>query len=192
MMHADLDLERWRELWHVRQEPAPSDLRARVLAETRRMRLFLVVPVAVTIGFGGGYLARAVASPDVESITLAAAVWVFIGVAWATAILNSRGTWVPLADTTAAYLDVSIRRCRGTLRGLEFGVWLYVAELTFCLAWRLFVTDSSRRLEALVSPAFVVLGWVGLPAFLAFTIWYSRRKRQEVATLLELQRQLID
>jgi LPXTG-motif cell wall-anchored protein len=46
-------------------------------------------------------------------------------------------------------------------------------------------------MTVLASPSVVALGWVGLPAFVGFVLWYGRRKREELAHLVDLQRQLV-
>jgi hypothetical protein len=190
---ADLELDRWRELWQTQHDAAPLDLRARVDRQTRRIRWLLVLPVLVTIVMGGGFGWQAIDSPSFDSIALAAATWTFIAAAWTIALVNSRGTWRPLAETTAAYLDLSIRRCRSTLRGLAWGVALYVVELAFCVGWRLYRLDGDVPVaHVLASASVVVLGWVGLPAFVGLAIWYGRRTRAELARLEELRHQLGD
>jgi hypothetical protein len=193
MIHVDIELEGWREQWQMTPDTSPPDLRERVARQSRRARIFMIAPVLVTAIMGGGFSVQAAASPGAESITLAAAVWVFIAIAWGAGLLTSRGTWEPLADTTAAFIDLSIRRCRSTLRGLTFGVVLYVAELAFCIAWRVYQSGQNHGalMTVLASPSVVALGWVGLPAFVGFVLWYGRRKREELAHLVDLQRQLV-
>ena len=100
-------------------------------AKRARYKLNLVWPILVTILVGGAdHLARAShgASPR---LLLAVETWIFIVVMWAGCLWIARGTWRPLADTTAAFVDISIRRREANLRGATFGACLYVVQLVF-------------------------------------------------------------
>jgi hypothetical protein len=188
-MKTNAELDTWRLLWQARADrPNAADLRDRVERETRRRRIALIVPVLVTIIIGGWTVLRAMASPEVDNIVLAVETWLFISVIWAGSLWIDRGTWRPLANTTAAFVDVSIRRCRSTLSALRFGALVYVAQFVFVFFWK-----SSMGLAALfTSWPVVVLGWVGGPVLVAFGSWYARKKRTELGRLLDLRRQLND
>ena len=64
-------------------------------------------------------------------VLLAIETWIFIVVIWAGSLWIARGTWRPLADTTAAFVEVSIRRREANLRGATFGACAYVVQVVF-------------------------------------------------------------
>jgi hypothetical protein len=65
-MTVDPELDTWRRQWQAR-EAVPEELRRRVEREVRSARYALVLPLAVTVLFGGGTLvagwSRAGATP---------------------------------------------------------------------------------------------------------------------------------
>lgn len=109
------------------------------------------------------------------------AVWVFLAAAWTFAIVSRRGAWSPAALTTAEFVDLSIRRCRGKLAAVRFGIGLYFAEMAFCLTW--LYRDPARRV-----PAPAIIFGVVTPAFLFGVARFRRKTRAELAGLLELLR----
>lgn len=177
----DLELDAWREQWQAETQ-VPADLRRKVARGTRNMRLMLALEVLVTVTIGGGSIWWAALEPRAEMFVLAGAVWIFLAAAWSVAIVSRRGTWSPAALSTAEFVDLSIRRCRGKLAGTRFGVWLYFAEMVFCLTW--LYRDPVRRVPG---PA-IVFGVV-TPVFLLGVARYRRKTRAELARLLELQAQ---
>lgn len=178
-MKPDLELEAWRAQWQANTE-VPADLRRKVARGTRYMRLMLALEVLVTVTMGGGSTLWAAVEPRAEMLVLAGAVWLFLAAAWTVAIVTRRGAWSPAALTTAEFVELSIRRCRGKLAGARFGVWLYFAEVAFCLTW--LYRDPARRVPA---PAIVFA--VVTPVFLMGLARYRRKTRAELAGLLELQ-----
>lgn len=118
-MNLDKQLGAWQQQWQAASEETGSDsvedLRRRVETESRRMRFGLLAPAAVTVGIGGSVLLRAIDSVQSTDLVLAAGVWLSILIAWAGTLWIAHGTWRPLGETTAAYLDVSIRRCRSSI-----------------------------------------------------------------------------
>ena len=86
----------------------------------------------------------------------------------------------PISKTTAEFVNLSIRRCRGRLAASRFGVWLYFAEVAFCLTW--LYRDPARRV-----PAPAVIFGVVTPLFLIGLARYRRKTREELAGLEELQ-----
>ena len=192
-MIADRELETWQSQWQ--RQPVsgiPADLRRRVERESRRMRRSLFVPVLTTLIVGGFFTIPAIGSSNADAVGLAGSVWIIFGLTWAFVLWNSAGTWRPEAETTAAFLDISVRRCQRALRATAFGGLLYVCELAFCLNWILRHQSGSHH-ETFVSlimnrpVGFVV--WVVTPAFFSFVVWYSRRKQRELHALAALGRQ---
>ena len=60
----------------------------------------------------------------------------FAALVWLVALWLSRGTWRPRDESTAACLEVSIRRCRSVILAAPIGILLYVAGLVGSLAWK--------------------------------------------------------
>jgi hypothetical protein len=175
----DLELEAWRAQWRANTE-VPADLRRKVARGTRHLRVMLALEVLVTVGIGGGSTVWAAMEPRAEMLVLAGAVWLFLAAAWTFATINRKGTWSPAALTTAEFVDLSIRRCRGKLAAMRFGVWLYFAEMAFCLTW--LYRDPARR-----TPLPAIVFAVVTPVFLIGIARYRRKARAELSGLLELQ-----
>jgi hypothetical protein len=193
-MTADTDLQEWRRQWQG--EPASASraaeaerLRQRVLRETRWTKLGLIVPIWITIGVGGGMIWLALTTGLLVHVVLAIEAWLFIAVIWGGCLWIARGTWRPLANTTAAFVDISIRRRKANLRGTTFGVWLYVFQLLVMKAIVGFVTNETL-VDSLTSAHMIIFGWIGLPLILVALHWFRKRQRAELERLLELERQL--
>jgi hypothetical protein len=188
-MTTDLELDSWRLQWQRQPVRGAAELKESVLRETRRTKIMLLAPVAVTVIIGGWTLLQVGFFPAPGAISLAIGVWTCIAFAWAGSLWLARGTWRPRAETTAEFLALAIRRCESSLRGVPFGIALYTLELAVMFLWAQ-RTGTATPTELARSPPFIVLGWFGLPIFLAGAVWYARRKRAELHRLLELRRQL--
>ena len=174
----DLELESWRAQWQADSQ-VPADLRRKVARDTRYMRLALAMEVLVTVTIGRGSIVWAALEPRTEMFVLAVAVWIFLVAAWTISVVTRRGAWSPAAVTTADFIDLSIRRCRGRLAAARFAVGLYFAEVAFCLTW--LYRDPARRVPG---PA-IVFGVV-TPVFLIGLARFRRNTRRELARLEEL------
>ena len=177
-MIPDLELESWRAQWQADAE-VPADLRGKVARDTRYMRIMVALEVLVTVTIGGGSIVWAALEPRTEMLVLAVAVWIFLAAAWTFAVITRRGAWRPATVTTADFIDLSIRRCRGKLAATRFGVGLYFVEMAFCLTW--LYRDPARRVPG---PA-IVFGVV-TPMFLIGLARFRRNARRELARLQEL------
>ena len=129
-MNSDTELESWRSQWLATDDgstnaSAAAALRRRTLQQSRRQRIGLIAPVLVTVIVGGSMLLRAAGSAQLIDVALAVECWLFIAVAWAGSLWIARGTWKPLGESTADFLQLSIRRCRANIRGAAFGIALY-------------------------------------------------------------------
>jgi len=193
-MNNDVELQSWRQQW---QSPAASAvdadaverLRRRVLRETRWLRVSLILPVLVTLIVGGTVVLRALRTERGLDVLLAVETSVFIVVIWIGALWIARGTWRPLADTTAAFVDVSIRRREANLRGVTFGACLYVVQLAF-IVLAIGSVSPAGIVPILTSPYFILVGWIGVPVGLAAVVWFRRRQRADLERLRELEREL--
>ena len=136
-MEPDNELETWQREWQA-EGFVPRDLRKRIDRDMRRRRLSFWASVAVTILMGGGITLWAALSRESAVVVLLAAVWLFIGITWATSITldRMRGSSKPLAETTAAFLEFAIHGCRVRRRGIAVAAALYAGFFSFMLAWK--------------------------------------------------------
>jgi hypothetical protein len=190
----DIEMEKWRRQWQGGAQSASradelEQLRRRVLRETRWLKLSLIGPIFVTFGVGGGTVLLALLTGWTAHVVIAIESWIFIAVCWIGSLRLARGTWRPLADTTAAFVDVSIRRRESYMRGAMFGLCLYVFQLLFVMVLLDFAMNLGAR-GILTSPQVIVIGWIGLPSVLVGAYWFRRRQRAQLERLLELKRQL--
>jgi hypothetical protein len=193
-MNTDVEFESWRQQWQGRAQPAADAaaierLRHRVLRETRWLKVGLIAPVLVTVVIGGAMIWRALRSGQALDVWLAIETWIFIAVIWAGSLWIARGTWRPLADTTAAFIDLSIHRREANFRGAILGLCLYVAQLAFSVL--VFGAASPGGVVGPLTSSFVIVaGWIGVPFGLLVLYWFRRRQRAELEQLRELKRQL--
>jgi len=189
-MSVDTELDAWRRQWQAATD-VPPDLRRKVQRQSRFMRITLASEIVVTVVIGGGATALAVRAPQAEYLVLAAVVWLLFAAAWTFGLVTRRGLWSPGAPDTAAFLELSIRRCRSRIKAAAFGTVLYFVEIVFCLTW-IYQHDARSQ----VSPVRAFLGSTTVLAvsfvtvvFVAWIIMYRRRLRRELACLLDLQRE---
>lgn len=195
-MSHDAEFAVWRRQWQTAPPRADTPAWAaaiseRVARQSRLMRIGLIGPILVTIVVGGLMLLRAVSSGTRLDLALAVESWLFIALAWAGCLWLARGTWRPLGQTTAAFVTVSIWRCESDIASIRFGVGLYVGQLALTtLLMAMFRNPPLDARALLFSWHMIVIGWIGLPLFVAWSSWYVRRRRAELKRLLDLQRQL--
>ncbi|HLJ46594.1 MAG TPA: hypothetical protein VKU01_11335 [Bryobacteraceae bacterium] len=189
-MNIDAELESWREQWQS-ETALPVDLRRRVERQTRWMKAALVGDLLVTLVIGGGVIWAAARSPQTDMFVLAGMTWVFIAAAWAFTLWVNHRNWSPSAMDTAAFIDLSIRRCRGRLAAVRFGVVLFVTEIVFCLAW-IYQHDIRGQRPLLTWLLFgsleIDITWLFTIVFAGLMVWYRRKKRAELEYLLRLSK----
>jgi hypothetical protein len=193
-MSIDAELASWRRQWRSGPDgaagaDAAEELTRRVLRDTRWMKLGLIAPVLVTFGIGGPVVLRALRAGQVIDAVLAVECWLFIVVTWAGCLWLARGTWRPLADTTAAFVDISIRRREANIRSASFGACLYVLQFLFIVLVKIF-SSAVGAVAVLTSPYVILLGWLGLPLVSAWMVWFRRRQRAQLEHLRALRVQL--
>jgi len=191
-MNIDAELEVLREEWQS-GTTVSLDLRQKVARQSRLMRIAVVGDILVTVTIGGGVIAYAVRSTQPDAILLAIATWLFLAAAWSFSLTVNRGAWSPASMDMAAFLDLSVRRCRGRLTAVRFAAVLFVTEIVFCLGW---IYNHSYRQQMpllrwlLFSSASIDIVWLITLGFFAGLVWYRRRKRAELINLLDLQKQM--
>jgi hypothetical protein len=192
-MEPDLELKTWRRQWQT-DAVIPPDLRQRVERETRDLRRQLYGSIAVTVIMGGGAAGWALVSQRPTVVVLAIGVWFFIAVAWVISIGLTRDILSPSADTTTAFVDLSIRRCRRRLHGLVAQALLYVAIAAFDLVWIYHYQVETRPTRPMDPLTFLTSGpmlvaWAALAVPVAVGVWYRGRLRNELQNLLLLRNQ---
>ncbi|HUA59009.1 MAG TPA: hypothetical protein VML19_09670, partial [Verrucomicrobiae bacterium] len=105
----------------------------------------------------------------------------------------SQKLWSPSALDTAAFVDLSIRRCRGRLAAIPFGAGLYLAEIVFCLGWldrNGYAPQRSLVRWLLFGSVAIDVVWLCTAVLSVLAVWYRRKKRAELSWLLRLQQQI--
>jgi hypothetical protein len=196
-MNQDAELAAWRRHWQAKSEandmPDLARLKEQVLRQSRRIRIGLIAPSLVTVGIGGHLISQAMRSGRLTDIVLAMEGWIFIIVVWAACLWVARGTWRPFGQTTAAFVDLAIRRCQSNLTATRLGMWFYCVQLVSVslLVWAI-ETSPARLVMLLTSWPVILLGWIGLPTYMVWMAWFLGRRRAELARLLDLKRQLAE
>jgi hypothetical protein len=189
-MKPDDELEEWRRHWHA-QPSVPMDLFRRVERGTQYMRRYRIAEILATIFIGGGTVVAAFLFTRPSTILLATGTWIFIALAWTFSLRHTRGIWAPGAPTTAAYVDLSIRRCEWRMKDALYDCAQVVFLTLFVLVidYHLIIDISGNNppLRLLVA-AFVVIVAAALPIF----VRNHRKAQAELTYLLNLQRQLED
>jgi len=190
-MESDPELNTWRRQWQT-TEVIPPDLRHRVERETRSLRRQRYASIAVTAIMGGGAGGWALVSQRPIAVALAIGVWFFIAIAWAVSHSLTRDILTPSADTTTAFLDLSIRRCRRQLQGLVAQGLLYVCIAAFDLVWGYHYQNEAQPIDprAFLTSGRMLVIWAALAVPIAIGVWYRSRRRNELKNLLSLRRQL--
>ena len=191
-MNLDTELEVWRQQWQS-DATVPLDLRRKVERQSRFMKINLIGEILVTIIIGGAIVGWAAHSPDAGIVLLAVGTWVYIAIAWTFGLIVNRGSWLPSAQGTAAFIDLSVRRCRGRLAAVWFAVVMFLLQVAFVLGW-VYHYSPVHRTPLLTWLFFgsipIDIIWLCSVAFFVFLVWYRRRKRAELAYLLGLQEQM--
>ena len=188
----DDELEVWRRQWHS-QPAVPIDLIRKVERQTVYMRLqyiALILPVLVGIAT----IVAAIVMKSATWILLAVGTWVFIIMGLIFQYQNDKGIWSPAAETTSAYLELSITRCRKKLNDIRY-TFVFAPLLTlFVLIVVYQILASSGAIKTTEDVAKIVYGFlfaVGVVTVVLLLMVATRKKvKDELAYLLNLQRQL--
>jgi hypothetical protein len=188
----DDELELWREQW--RGQPAVViDLIRRVERETVQMRmgrLTLLVPAAVaTVA-----TVLVAMKPNTGGVLFVAGLWLFIAITAWLVKRNLRGVLTPAAETTAAYIELSIERCRRVKRGYRFGRVLGFLITAFVLFGVYAGLSAGGALKTTASYWILAATFLWTICVVEFAMFLQRRNvrksQVELEYLLNLQRQL--
>jgi hypothetical protein len=188
-MNVDTELEVWRRQWQS-DTAIPVDLRRKVERQSRFMRIALIPPIVVTITIGGWTAGWAIRTPQTDIILLAVWTWILITAAWIFGLRIDHGNWSPSAENAAAFVDVSLRRCRARLSTIRFAAGFFVVQVVFVLGW--VYNNSPVKGTPLLKWLFfssipIDVVWLSTVAFFGFLIWYRRRKLNELAYFVSLR-----
>jgi hypothetical protein len=190
----DDELDVWRRQWHS-QPAVPIDLIRKVERQTVYMRLNWILQILPGL-VGVGTIIFAFNMPTLPRILLAIGTWIFILIGWRFMIENLRGVWAPTAETTAAYVELSIERCRRKLKDFRFGNVLSVLLTAFVMIVLYQVLASAGALRTTEDYLTMVGSFLFAAAIVAVVLLRQSGKRkkteEELAYLLNLQRQLKD
>lgn len=188
------ELELWRRQWHS-QPAIPIELIRKVERQTvylKLQRLSLILPVLVGIGT----IVLAFMTPTLPWILLSVGTWVFIIVGLIFQFRNDKGIWAPAAETTAAYVDLSITRCRKQLNDIRYSFIFSPLLTTFVLVALYQVLADSGALRTARDYAIMAGSFLYAAGIVGIVLLLMRAKRKkvqaELAYLLDLQRKLTD
>ena len=188
-MSVDTELEAWRRQWQS-ETTVPVDLRRMVERQSRWMKAHLASQVLVTITIGGATAGWAVRAPQPHIVLLAIWTWVLIVAAWTFSLRVSRGTWSPSTQNTAAFIDLSVRRCRARLAAIRFASGFFLVQMVFVLGWvyRYSPAHSTPLWKWLLFSSLTIdTVWLCTVVFYGFLIWLRRIRLGELAYFLSLQ-----
>lgn len=190
-MNAIHELDDLRQQWRTQAPPATdvAALRQMVAADSRTNRRTLVIVTIGTLLVLGFTLLRAVRSDEPNTWASVVFVTVFAVLVWLVALALSRGTWRPRDESIAAYVDLSIHRCRSVIIAAPIGIVFYVAGLVGSLAWRQRMLGIEWQ-QLLQAPEMIIAGWIGAPAYAIGMIMNARAHRLRLAFLEKLRRDL--
>lgn len=185
------ELESLRQQWRTQASPAidVATLRQWVAEDSRTNRRTLVIVTLGTLLMLGYTLVRALRSDEPNTWVSVVFVTCFAVLVWLVALALSRGTWRPRDESTAAYLDLSIHRCRSVIVAAPIGIVFYVAGLVGSLIWRQRMLGVEWQ-QLLQAPEMIIAGWIGAPAYAIGMIINAQVQRRRLAILEKLRREL--
>lgn len=191
------DLAAWTREWQA-AEPAPAPmsstttssatwkrLRRQVESRGRLLRWVLAGEVMAVLAGSGAVFALAFRFGRPLDLAFAGSLSAFFVGLLAYALWNRRGLWSAAAESTAAFLDLALRRNERRQRTLRWLVWMVVGELVLLVTWLLSLPGARDRglLEhgRLLGLAAAVLALVA--AWVVMAKRYSRRERERLLAL---------
>src|SRR5262245_34158490 len=188
----DDDWEVWRRQWQGQPDEV-VDLIRRVERETVQMRmgnLALLAPVLVASVFSVFVLVVR----SIWGIFFAAGLWLIMGLAGRFLKRAQQGVWTPAAETTTAYLELSIKRCGRPLQDFRGSLWFSGFMTVFVLVGVYGLLHGLGVLRNAVAYWIVAASFLWTIAgmgFVMFVLHQSAKRRQsELDYLLDLQRRL--
>ena len=188
----DEELNMWRREWRT-QPAVPIELIRKVERQTVYMRLgkwVLILPLSILLATTVG----AVIHPTPINIILTIGMWLFTLIIGAYDTRKRKKLWAPAAETTAAYVELSIERCRHQseqLRVVKVAIPLMTAFILFAL-YRIFVESGKFESPTAYWIMIASLAWSSCPIWFVFIVMgrAERKARAELEYLLNLKSQV--
>lgn len=134
----DDELLEWRAGWQADPEPAP-EVRDLIRRRVKRRSLKMALSTAGELVTGIAMLVFVAWSAlrDPTAINVGAMACLALLILWAMSfsLWYLRGTWRPRAETTSAFVALSVLRCQRRLQALRAGWWLLALELAVMIPW---------------------------------------------------------
>jgi len=193
----DRELRDWMEDWRDDTPPA-AEARAAIVRHVRRRSRTLALVVAgelvvtfLLLGLFGFLLTRA---QDPETVAVVVGGGLLAVAALVVANWNRRGTWRPSAETTEAFLEISLLRCRRGLRAVRYAYGIMVVEALLLVPWFLVTIPRHPDRRPFGWDPYLYYGTLLALIFGAATLgcrWYARRVRRERGALREARQDLL-
>lgn len=181
----DDELRDWMADWQAEPEPAlevRDAIRRRVQRKSLRMALAAILETVFALAMLAFVVWSALREPTL--INAGAMACLALLILWATgcSLWYLRGTWRPNAETTSAFLDLSILRCQRRLRAVRAGWWLLALELAVMIPWIVLSLKAKTAGFGLLAVLTVLVS--------AFLIVAEKRTRRELREWEETRKSL--
>ena len=133
----DRELQMWMDDWAVPSDDAmPIEvIGLHVRRRSRLLAVWVASEVLIFAAFTPFLTYRALTHPDpVERVVMAMLAAIVVA-ASVFSYRNWSGTWVPAAETTASFLELSYERCRRLQRAIVAGWVILGAEVFVFVPW---------------------------------------------------------
>jgi hypothetical protein len=192
----DEELERWRRTWQTQALPVvaiPDQIRRAVWWSTVRSGLVVLMELWWTAIHVMVTMSAVQRRPGAVTTVWAVGAGTFLVAAWTFALWNRRRMWLPAAQTTRAFVELSYRRALSKLRSVVFARYLLVAEIAFLVPWGFWEYRTDPVRFANHSALFLIrYGLIALYATLVavWSVWYRRLALADLSALVPLRRSL--
>jgi len=188
----------WKKEWRT-QPAVPIELIRKVERQTVYMRLgkwVLLLPLAILLFVTAG----AVMDPTPVNIILAVGLWllsIILNAAEAGRNKLRKKLLAPAAETTAAYVELSIERCRVQSEGLRVSkiamvpMWAFISAAQYSIFYKTFVESGEFGSNGYwIVIAGLAIGLAPLPFVYMGLARAERKERAELDYLLKLKGQV--
>lgn len=181
----------WEDLQQAWKEPPSAPLRRMLTVLKRRSRviwLLTSIDAVGTVLLLSGLLWVMRHDPTPSVLGWSSFVAIVLVLAWGAVLLIRRGTWRIDVAAPAEMIELSIRRCRASIRL----ALLIQYALLFMLLFALVVQTagiSAPRLEVEVTLLMRIGALAFLVSLLLVSEWHKRRKRAELERLETLRKE---
>ena len=190
---SDRELQQWADTWQQQSEPqtGPEAIRAYVGRRSRLLSIWVSIEIAFCVAALGFLLLCTMTGMDpVEQLTMGLLALIAAG-SLLFSVWNWRNALRASADTTSAFLALSVDRVRRLRREIRFGWGILAAELLVLGPWIWYRLYGGQQPPTGDVERFAWGLLVGITALaLLFLIGVQRWLFRETRILDELQREL--